>query len=70
MPPQLRKTHHRLDDAVDKLYRATAFTGDRDRAEHLSGFTSNSWHPWSLPRLNQREDQGRNIVKVDCNGAF
>jgi hypothetical protein len=37
MPPQLRKTHRALDDAVDKLYRSAAFSGDRDRAEHLFG---------------------------------
>lgn len=37
MPPQLRKAHHALDDAVDKLYRPAAFNGDRDRAEHLFG---------------------------------
>ena len=37
MPPQLRKAHRALDVAVDKLYRPAAFTGDRDRAEHLFG---------------------------------
>jgi len=37
MPPQLRKAHRILDGAVDKLYRSTAFAGDRDRAEHLFG---------------------------------
>jgi hypothetical protein len=37
MPPKLRKAHHALDDAVDKLYRSAAFSGDRDRAEHLFG---------------------------------
>ena len=37
MPPQLRKAHRALDAAVDRLYRAAAFTGDRDRAEHLFG---------------------------------
>ena len=37
MPVQLRKAHRALDDAVDKLYRSAAFTGDRDRAEHLFG---------------------------------
>ncbi len=37
MPPQLRKAHRALDGAVDKLYRSAAFTGDRDRAEHLFG---------------------------------
>jgi hypothetical protein len=37
MPSQLRKAHRALDEAVDKLYRSSAFTGDRDRAEHLFG---------------------------------
>ncbi len=37
MPPQLRRAHHDLDRAVDRLYRSAAFTGDRDRAEHLFG---------------------------------
>ena len=37
MPPALRRAHAALDLAVDKLYRAAAFTGDRDRAEHLFG---------------------------------
>ena len=37
MPPALRKAHRALDIAVDKLYRASAFTGDRDRVEHLFG---------------------------------
>jgi hypothetical protein len=37
MPPKLRKAHRALDSAVDKLYRPAAFTGDRDRAEHLFG---------------------------------
>ncbi len=37
MPPILRKAHRALDEAVDKLYRSAAFTGDRDRVEHLFG---------------------------------
>lgn len=37
MPPKLRKAHSALDGAVDKLYRAIAFLGDLDRAEHLFG---------------------------------
>jgi hypothetical protein len=37
MPPKLRKAHGTLDDAVDRLYRSGAFTGDRDRVEHLFG---------------------------------
>lgn len=38
MPRDLRKAHRDLDTAVDKLYRSTPFTGDRDRVEHLFGF--------------------------------
>ncbi|MGD0200407.1 MAG: DNA methyltransferase [Bryobacteraceae bacterium] len=37
MPPQLRRAHRALDDAVDRLYRGGGFAGDRDRAEHLFG---------------------------------
>jgi hypothetical protein len=37
MPPQLRKAHRALDDAIDKLYRPSPFLGDRDRVEHLFG---------------------------------
>lgn len=37
MPPSLRKAHRTLDAAVDKLYRGAAFSGDRDRVEHLFG---------------------------------
>ena len=35
MPPVLRKAHHALDLAVDRLYRTATFADDRERAEHL-----------------------------------
>lgn len=37
MPPDLRKAHRALDEAVDRLYRPHPFGSDRDRAEHLFG---------------------------------
>jgi hypothetical protein len=37
MPGDLRKAHAALDAAVDRLYRAAPFAGDRDRVEHLFG---------------------------------
>ena len=37
MPADLRRAHHALDLAVDKLYRAQPFASDRDRVEHLFG---------------------------------
>src|SRR5690349_10057950 len=33
MPPNLRRAHQSLDDAVDRLFRATAFPNDRERVE-------------------------------------
>jgi len=35
MPPNLRKAHTALDQAVDRLYRKDPFPADRDRVEHL-----------------------------------
>ena len=35
MPADLRKAHQALDRAVDRLYRRSGFTTDRDRVEHL-----------------------------------
>ena len=37
MPPDLRRAHAALDNAVDKLYRPAPFASDRDRVEHLFG---------------------------------
>ncbi len=35
MPPDLRRAHHALDRAVDRLYRPTGFASERERVEHL-----------------------------------
>ena len=37
MPANLRKTHQALDRAVDRLYRRSRFSSDRERVEHLFG---------------------------------
>lgn len=37
MPGNLRRAHEALDRAVDRLYRSAAFSGDRERVEHLFG---------------------------------
>ena len=37
MPGRLRKAHHDLDRAVDRLYRRSTFNSDRDRVEYLFG---------------------------------
>ena len=35
MPPRLRRAHHVLDRAVDRLYRRQRFTSERERVEYL-----------------------------------
>ena len=35
MPPALRTAHRSLDRAVDRLYRRSGFTSERERIEHL-----------------------------------
>ena len=35
MPINLRKAHRALDRAVDRLYRRSPFSSDRERVEHL-----------------------------------
>ncbi len=37
MPVDLRRAHRALDGAVDKLYRRSSFSSDRERVEHLLG---------------------------------
>ena len=35
MPPNLRRAHRALDRAVDRLYRRSGFSSERERVEHL-----------------------------------
>ena len=35
MPPELRKAHQALDRVVDRLYRRSGFSSERERVEHL-----------------------------------
>ena len=35
MPPNLRRTHQAVDQAVDKLYRKSGFASERERVEYL-----------------------------------
>ena len=71
MPPALRKAHRALDDAVDKLYRSAAFTGDRDRAEHLFGLYEKLVAPLiaaaSQPTRAAGPKSGRRL-EVDLSG--
>ena len=35
MPPNLRRAHRELDRVVDRLYRRSGFSSERERVEHL-----------------------------------
>ena len=61
MPHQLRKAHQELDKAVDKLYRSTPFTGDRDRVEHLFGLYEKLVAPLSATAPKPRRRRARRI---------
>ncbi len=55
MPANLRKAHHALDLAVDRLYRRAPFESDRDRVEHLFGLYEKLVNPLSdAERANKR----------------
>lgn len=48
MKKDLMSAHRSLDAAVDKLYRRSPFTGDRDRAEHLFGLYESAVMPLGI----------------------
>jgi hypothetical protein len=48
MPRDLRKAHHSLDLAVDRLYRKEPFANDRERVEHLFGLYEKLISPLAL----------------------
>ncbi|MCX6628305.1 MAG: hypothetical protein NTW28_11830, partial [Candidatus Solibacter sp.] len=62
MPPRLRKAHRDLDAAVDKLYRATAFTGDRDRAEQLFGLYEALIAPLMAAAASPKGRRGKRVT--------
>ena len=45
MPPNLRRAHQALDRAVDRLYRRTRFTSERERVEYLFALYENMRAP-------------------------
>ena len=63
MPPQLRKAHHALDAAVDRLYRPGAFAGDSDRVEHLFGL----YEKLVIPLVAAARSNSRKRVKRTGN---
>ena len=57
MPINLRKAHRDLDRAVDRLYRRSPFSSDRERVEHLLGLYEKMMVPLAAktqPRRRRR----------------
>lgn len=63
MPNQLRAAHRVLDTAVDRLYRPTAFTSDRDRVEHLFGLYERLVAPLSIT-AGPRRRRARRLLRT------
>ena len=57
MPVELRRAHRALDGAVDKFYRRSPFSSDRERVEHLLGLYEKMMVPLAAsatPRRRRR----------------
>ena len=59
MPADLRKAHQTLDRAVDRLYRRSAFTSDRERVEHLFGLYEKMRVPLAAGVVGKRKKRRR-----------
>ena len=55
MPPNLRKAHHALDRAVDRLYRPSGFASERERVEHLFGLYEKMTAPLAAKQKPKRK---------------
>ena len=63
MPTDLRKAHQALDRAVDKLYRRSGFTSERERVEHLLGLHEKMVAPVTAMVKPKRRRRKKKIVQ-------
>ena len=59
MPVNLRNAHRDLDRAVDKLYRRSGFSSDRERVEHLFGLYEKMMVPLAANNKPKRRRRQR-----------
>ena len=59
MPVDLRRAHRDLDRAVDRLYRRSPFSSDRERVEHLFGLYERMMVPLAANARPQRRRRRR-----------
>ena len=59
MPVELRRAHRALDGAVDKFYRRSPFSSDRERVEHLLGLYEKMMVPLAASATPRRRRRRR-----------
>ena len=59
MPVELRKAHRALDSAVDRLYRRSPFSSDRERVEYLLGLYERIMVPLAASATPRRRHRRR-----------
>ncbi len=59
MPPNLRRVHHALDRAVDRLYRRGGFASERERVEHLLKLYEKMRAPLAIATKSRRRRKQR-----------
>ena len=59
MPVDLHRAHHALDIAVDRLYRRSPFSSDRERVEHLLGLYEKMMVPLAASATPRRRRRRR-----------
>jgi len=62
MPVDLRRAHHALDRAVDRLYRPRRFTSERERVEHLFMLYERMRAP--LAAASKKKRRRRRMIRV------
>ena len=62
MPVNLRRAHHALDRAVDRLYRPRKFSSERERVEHLFALYERMRAP--LAAASKKKRRRRRTVRV------
>ena len=62
MPPNLRRAHHALDRAVDRLYRRQRFTSERERVEYLFALYERMQAPLAAAAVKPRVRRRRRVT--------
>ncbi len=62
MPPNLRRAHHALDRAVDRLYRRQRFTSERERVEYLFALYERMQAPLAAAAAKPRARRRRRVT--------